>query len=227
MVIVPRPRWRSPLWVKSGQPSSSNQCPLYPRKRTILQLQCPRCAKSGHMRCSKIPAIRSPRRRARVGKVGAGCFRCFQIDYQVVLSRRLYRQVGRFLAFEDTIYIARCAPIIGDLIRSVGDQTAEGYESKTRIDCRQMMLDCEPDDQIAIRRHRSMTADPPRSARHSAREQIPRCRAHLISVTHADRDQLNADGRCRGLNGRKAAGPSLYRRDHGRQRRVSCWATSL
>ena len=47
-----------------------------------------------------------------------------QVDHQLVLGRRLYRQVGRLLTFEDAIDIAGGAPELIDEVWPVGDQAA-------------------------------------------------------------------------------------------------------
>ena len=57
-------------------------------------------------------------------KFEAQRLRGLEVDDQFILRRRLNRQVGRLLAFEDTIDIAGCAPELFNPIRSVGDQSA-------------------------------------------------------------------------------------------------------
>ena len=49
-----------------------------------------------------------------------------EVDHQFELGRRLHRQVGGFLAFEDAIDIACRASVLVDEIRPVGDQAASG-----------------------------------------------------------------------------------------------------
>ena len=55
-----------------------------------------------------------------------------EIDHQLVLGRRLHRQVGRLLALEDAIDVAGRAPVLVDQIRPVGDQAAGGDERRVR-----------------------------------------------------------------------------------------------
>ena len=45
------------------------------------------------------------------GNVEAECLSGLEIDGQLVLGRRLHRQVGRFLAFENTVDVACRAPV--------------------------------------------------------------------------------------------------------------------
>ena len=47
-----------------------------------------------------------------------------EIDHQLVLGRRLHRQVGRLFALEDAIDVASGAPILVDDIGSVRNQAA-------------------------------------------------------------------------------------------------------
>ena len=54
------------------------------------------------------------------------CLSGLEIDHQLVLGRRLYRQVGWLLALEDAIDVARRAPVLVDVIRTIGDQAAIG-----------------------------------------------------------------------------------------------------
>jgi hypothetical protein len=79
--------------------------------------------------------------------VGAGEHRCrhfeaegfrgLEVDYQLVLGRRLHRQVGRLLALEDAIDIAGRALVLVDLIRPVGGEATVRRVVAERIDVRQ------------------------------------------------------------------------------------------
>ena len=51
---------------------------------------------------------------------------------QLVLGRRLHRQVRRLLALEDAIDVVGSAPILVDGIVSIGDQAAVGDEARGR-----------------------------------------------------------------------------------------------
>ena len=54
----------------------------------------------------------------------AQCFGSLEIDYKLVLRRRLYRKIGWLLALQDAINVAGRTPEIVGTIRSVGDQAA-------------------------------------------------------------------------------------------------------
>src|SRR4249919_1121734 len=45
----------------------------------------------------------------------------FEVEHRFVSGRRLYREVGRFLALEDAIDIASREPVLVDQIRPIGD----------------------------------------------------------------------------------------------------------
>src|SRR5262249_59831091 len=47
-----------------------------------------------------------------------------EIDDELVLGRRLHRQVGWLLTLQNTIDVGGCAPERVDCIRSIGDQSA-------------------------------------------------------------------------------------------------------
>src|SRR5712691_4191832 len=51
-----------------------------------------------------------------------------EIDHQLVLGRRLHRQVSGLLALEDAIDVAGGLPILVDEIGPIGDQAAGGDE---------------------------------------------------------------------------------------------------
>jgi hypothetical protein len=46
-----------------------------------------------------------------------------QVDHEFVLGRRLHRQIGRLLAFENAIDVAGRAAELVDQVRPVGDET--------------------------------------------------------------------------------------------------------
>ena len=48
--------------------------------------------------------------------------RGLEVDHQLILGRRLHRQVGRLLALEDAINIAGRAAVLVDQVRRIGDQ---------------------------------------------------------------------------------------------------------
>src|SRR5262245_15583047 len=76
--------------------------------------------------------------------VGAGKHRCGQVeaerlgglevDHQIVLGRRLHRQVGRLLASENAVDVSGGTTIPVDLISSIRDQTAASDKMAFEVD---------------------------------------------------------------------------------------------
>ena len=115
-------------------------------------------------------STRSPRRRARArvgGTSRPSALAVLRLMHQLVLGRRLHRQVGRLLALEDAIDVAGRAAVLVDRIRPVGDQAAGGDEEAKGVDRGQFVPGRQRDDQI--RDDGSPTRSPSRSGRHSAR----------------------------------------------------------
>ena len=132
-----------------------------------------------------------------------------EIDHQLVLGRRLHRQVGRLLALEDAIDVAGRAPVLVDVIRPVGDQAAGGDEEALKVDRRQLVPGRKRDDQIAMNGRRRDS--PSRSGRHSgmrAKAAMPR------SISPASRTSIGltsiAERRRHGLDGAELAGPERW-----------------
>ena len=69
----------------------------------------------------------------------AECLGGLEIDHELVLGRRLHRQVGRLLTLEDAIDVAGRAPVLVDEIGSIGDQAAgsdeEAFDSRSQAAC--------------------------------------------------------------------------------------------
>jgi hypothetical protein len=63
--------------------------------------------------------------------------RSLQVDHQLVLGRRLHREVSGFLALEDAVDISRRAPMRVDRIGPVGDQASVGGVEPERLHCGQ------------------------------------------------------------------------------------------
>src|SRR5262249_57956775 len=61
--------------------------------------------------------VRASQYRLRNGE--AQCFSSLEIDYKLVLRGRLHRQVGRLIALEDAVDIARRAPALVEQIRPI------------------------------------------------------------------------------------------------------------
>src|SRR5262244_1037847 len=83
--------------------------------------------------------------------VDAECSGGFQIDDQLVLGRRLNRQIAWLLALEDAIDIAGRAVEAIERVGPVADQPAVNGEITVGIDRRQPEAGCESDDQVARR----------------------------------------------------------------------------
>src|SRR5262249_59108055 len=60
--------------------------------------------------------------------------RHLEIYDQLVLGRRLHRQVGWLLALEDAIDVASCSAAKVEVIRTIGDQAACGQEQAKQQD---------------------------------------------------------------------------------------------
>ena len=77
--------------------------------------------------------------------------RCFEVDHQLVLGRRLHRKVGWFLALEDAVDVAGRAAVLFVQIRAIGDQAAEGDEVTFEVDRGHLVPGRKRDDQITIK----------------------------------------------------------------------------
>src|SRR5512132_472897 len=79
--------------------------------------------------------------------------RGLQVDDKLELPRRLHRQVGRFLAFEDAVDVRSSPPKLVDNIGTIGDQAAVGSKYAQGISCRQSMQSGQLDDQFTTNDH--------------------------------------------------------------------------
>src|SRR5262249_46912039 len=120
------------------------------------------------------------------------------IDYKLLLGRCLHRKVGRLLALEDAIDVARCATVVVKYIGVIRHEAAAGDKETIPVDRRQLVPGGERYDQIAMAQGRSARG----------RNQAAIYRAcknldgvfDLIGVTHIDRDHLDPERRGDGLN---------------------------
>src|SRR5215469_7895002 len=123
---------------------------------------------------------------------------------ELVLGRRLHRQIGRLLALEDTVDVASSAAELVENIEAVRDQTAGVDIASSGIDRRYMQPGRQRDDQIAVnrpsaaRRHDQTTVRRAGEAGNGALD--------LAGILHIDRDDLRPDGRSYGLDDRELPG---------------------
>ena len=69
----------------------------------------------------------------RCGYVEAERLGGLEVDDQLVLGRRLHRQVGRLLTLKNAIDITSRAPVLIDGIGAVGDQATDGDEGTLEV----------------------------------------------------------------------------------------------
>src|SRR5215831_5280940 len=131
-----------------------------------------------------------------------------EVDYQLVLGRRLYRQVRRLLALEDAVDVAGCAPVLINHIRPVGDQAAVGDEGAITVDRGQSVPGREPDDQITMARRLGARSHD-RAAIRGTRKRGDGA-LELADVAYVDRTHFHPERRRRGLNGAKLPNAGGY-----------------
>ena len=104
------------------------------------------------MQCSKSTSLDhligtgEQRRRHRKAERPSG----LEIDRQLVLGRRLHRKVGRFFALEDAVDVRRCAPVLINIIGTIGNEAAVGDIDSLEVDRRKLMSGRKRNDQIAM-----------------------------------------------------------------------------
>src|SRR5215472_11742966 len=76
--------------------------------------------------------------------------RGLEIDHQLILGRRLYRQIARLLTLKDAVDVAGRLPVLLDLIRSIADQPAAGDVVAVGVNCWQLLPGRQCDDQLAM-----------------------------------------------------------------------------
>src|SRR5262249_54436221 len=113
--------------------------------------------------------------------------RRFQVDHQLIVGRRLYRQIARLLTLKDAVDVAGRLPVLLDLIGSIRDQTTRSYERTQEVERRQLVLRSKRDDQVAMKeRQRAWRYNQAAIAR--AREQRA---LNLVGVARIKRDCLD------------------------------------
>src|SRR5206468_99578 len=111
-----------------------------------------------------------------------------EVDQQPVLGRRLHRQVGRLLAFEDAIDVSGRAPELVEKIGAIADQTADGAVKASIVDGGHSVSGRKRDDQLAMGSRRW-------ASRHD-QAAVRTLREHregtldLAGIAHIDRAQL-------------------------------------
>jgi hypothetical protein len=127
------------------------------------------------------------------GHLNAQGFGGLDIDNQLVLGRRLHRQVAGLLSLEDAIDVAGRLPVLVDIISPIGDQATGNDEGTFWANCRQLMSDRQRGYHLAMmRRRRAPCHD--QTAIRGARE----CRdgaLQLGCVAHIDCNRLYTDRR--------------------------------
>ena len=88
----------------------------------------------------------------RGGYGEAECLGCFEVDDQLVFSRRLHRKIARFLALEDAIDVAGGLSVLVDEIGPVRNKSAVGDEVTVGIDRGQSVTGCKRYDYLAMNR---------------------------------------------------------------------------
>src|SRR5262245_1933706 len=125
----------------------------------------------------------------------------FEVDDELVLGRRLHRQVGWLLALEDAVDVAGCLAELIDEIRPIRHQTAGSDKEAVPIGRRQLVPRRKGDDQLAVTQRRSARYRDQTSVRR-ARER-PDGLFDLGGVAHVDRNHLDSQRRRHCLHGSK------------------------
>src|SRR5262249_6958341 len=84
-----------------------------------------------------------------------------EVEHQLVLGRRLYRQVARLLALEDAIYIPSPAPELVDEIGPIGDQAAGGGQAAVKIERGEFVTGRQRNDPKPVKRSRPVAFSAP------------------------------------------------------------------
>ena len=135
-------------------------------------------------------------------------FRGLEVDHELVLGRRLHRQVGHLLALENTVDVFGRTPILVDRIGSIRDQAAATDEVAIGVNGGQSVLRCKGNDHIAMKCSSTHCHHQP--AIGGAREGRDLA-LHFREVERIDRAQFHTERRRYGLDHRKLTDPGASR----------------
>ena len=124
--------------------------------------------------------------------------------------RRLHRQVGGLLTFEDAISVAARAVKLIDCIGTVGDQAAARNEEAFVVDCGQFVPGRKHHDQIAMT-HGQRTRGHDQAAVRSVRKGCEGA-LDLAGIANVDRAYHYPDRRRDRLDGAELTDPGSYGR---------------
>src|SRR5262249_33816987 len=124
--------------------------------------------------------------------------RGLEIENGFVLGRRLHRQIGRFLAFENAVDVNSRAAELVDEIRPVRNQAALGGEVPGIVDPWQSVTSRQSNDRLPVYCRRGASRYD-----YAAARTLRECRdgaLDLVDVARIDWPQLHAKCRREGLN---------------------------
>src|SRR5262249_54820436 len=126
-----------------------------------------------------------------------------EVDYQLVLCRRLHRKVGGLFALEDAIDVAGRAAVRVDRVGAVRDEAAAGGVEAIPVDRRQLVASRKCDDQLAMHQCEPARCDdqPPLGAANEGSH----CALDLARVADIDRLQFPPERRRNCLDGTQLA----------------------
>src|SRR5262245_15042484 len=131
-----------------------------------------------------------------------------KVDHQLVLGRRLHRQVGWLLALEDAVDVTSRPAVRVDYVRSIREQAAAASEVRERINRGQSVACCKRDDQMAMSRQRRSPNNDQAAIRCAC--ECSDAALNLPGIAHVDRAQLNPKRRRDLLNDGKLTDPGAH-----------------